>query len=181
MSPRLLLSPQQLNHTLNRLAWQVGEHYGDFANAAIIGIQPRGTDLSKRMAQRIRGFFPAAKFHYGEIDITLHRDDIGRSAELRLPSETRLDFNIDGKRVLLIDDVLFTGRTVRSAIEALLPFGRPASVELLVLIDRRFSRQLPVQPNFTGCTVDVIASEKVKVEWEVEGGKVSLYQSTANG
>jgi pyrimidine operon attenuation protein/uracil phosphoribosyltransferase len=88
-----------------------------------------------------------------------------------VPNETDINFSIENKRVVLIDDVLYTGRTIRSALDAMLDFGRPAAVELLVLIDRRFTRQLPIQPDYTGRTIDAIISEKVRVLWKERDGK----------
>lgn len=106
--------------------------------------------------------------HYGKLDITFYRDDIRK--ELHLPNKTDLHFSIEGKNVVLIDDVLYTGRTIRAAMDALMDFGRPAKVELLVLIDRRYSRQLPVQPDYIGKSIDSIVSQKVKVRWHEKDG-----------
>jgi pyrimidine operon attenuation protein / uracil phosphoribosyltransferase len=111
----------------------------------------------------------APAFDYGRLDITFYRDDIRK--ELHVPSQTQIDFSIEGKRVVLIDDVLYTGRTIRAALDALMAFGRPAKVELLVLIDRRYSRELPVQPDYAGRTIDSIVSQKVKVLWKERDGR----------
>ena len=109
--------------------------------------------------------------HYGKMDITFYRDDIRK--ELHHPNQTDISFSIEDKNVILIDDVLYTGRTTRAALDALLAFGRPKKVELCVLINRRFSRQLPIQPDYCGKSIDSIISQKVKVEWDKE--KVVLY------
>ena len=115
---------------------------------------------------------PAAKnINYGKLDITFYRDDIRK--ELHVANHTDIPFTIEGKRVILIDDVLYTGRTIRAALDALLDFGRPGKVELCVLIDRRFSRQLPIQPDYVGKAIDSIISQKVKVEWDKK--EVILY------
>ena len=106
----------------------------------------------------------------GCLDITFYRDDFRRGSRSLVPSVTNIDFSLEGKRVVLIDDVLYTGRTVRAGMEACLAFGRPSEVELMTLVDRRFKRHLPVEPNYRGQSVDTFSDERVKVEWkEVEG------------
>jgi pyrimidine operon attenuation protein/uracil phosphoribosyltransferase len=114
---------------------------------------------------------PGTPIPYGKLDITFYRDDFNKGTALHVPSETDINFSIENKRVVLIDDVLYTGRTIRSALDAMLDFGRPDTVELLVLIDRRFTRQLPIQPDYTGRTIDAIISEKVRVLWQERDGK----------
>jgi pyrimidine operon attenuation protein/uracil phosphoribosyltransferase len=118
----------------------------------------------------------------GNLDITFYRDDFRRREKPIIPSITNIDFSIENKRVILVDDVLYTGRTIRSGLDALLTFGRPSKVELLVLIDRRFSRDLPLQPDYVGKTVDTLISERVSVEWkETEGeDKVVLFTKESN-
>lgn len=106
---------------------------------------------------------------YGKLDITFYRDDVRK--ELHKANHTAIPFSIEGKNVVLIDDVLYTGRTIRAALDALLDFGRPAKVELCILIDRRFSRQLPIQPDYIGKSIDSIVSQKVKVFWNEKDGK----------
>ena len=103
------------------------------------------------------------------MDITFYRDDVRK--ELHLPNKTNVPFSIENKIVILIDDVLYTGRTIRAALDALLDFGRPEKVELCVLIDRRYSRQLPIQADYIGKSIDSIISQKVKVYWEKRDGK----------
>jgi pyrimidine operon attenuation protein / uracil phosphoribosyltransferase len=166
-----ILSSQQLAITIKRLAHQILENNTDTDNTVLIGLQPRGVFLSDQVVAEIKKELPAAKFEYGKLDITFYRDDIRK--ELHVPNRTDIPFSIEGKRVVLIDDVLYTGRTIRAALDALLDFGRPAKVELCVLIDRRFSRQLPIQPDYTGKSIDSIISQKVKVEWDKK--EVILY------
>jgi len=166
-----ILSSQQLAITIKRLAHQILENNTDTDNTVLIGLQPRGVFLSDQVVAEIKKELPAAKFEYGKLDITFYRDDIRK--ELHVPNRTEIPFSIEGKRVILIDDVLYTGRTIRAALDALLDFGRPAKVELCVLIDRRFSRQLPIQPDYTGKSIDSIISQKVKVEWDKK--EVILY------
>jgi len=181
MNPRLLLDHLSLNHTLDRLAFEVYERHGELQNMALISLQPRGPQLGQRILSRVKKFSGNNDILYGELDITFYRDDFRRHDEVLVPSSTNIDFSIEGKGIILIDDVLFTGRTVRSGLDALLDFGRPSHVELLVLIDRRFSRELPVQPDYTGQIVDVVNHEKVKVEWDEKDktNSVFLYNSSA--
>ncbi len=98
---------------------------------------------------------------YGKLDITFYRDDVRN--QLHIANKTDINFSIEGKEVVLIDDVLYTGRTIRAALDALLDFGRPEKVKLLILVDRRFNRQLPIQPDYVGKSIDTITSQKVKV------------------
>ena len=135
----------------------------------MIGLQPRGIYISDRIVAAIKKEFPAITLQYGKLDITFYRDDVRK--ELHIANQTDISFSIEGKRVVLIDDVLYTGRTIRAALDALLDFGRPEKVELCVLIDRRLSRQLPIQPDYVGRVVDSIVSQKVKVLWKDKDGK----------
>ncbi len=139
------------------------ENHSDIENIVFIGLQPRGIFLSDRLVEEIKKELPGRKILYGKLDITFYRDDVRK--ELHKANQTDILFSIEGKNVVLIDDVLYTGRTIRSALDALLGFGRPAKVELCVLIDRRFSRQFPIQPDYTGKAIDSIVTQKVKVEW----------------
>jgi pyrimidine operon attenuation protein/uracil phosphoribosyltransferase len=159
-----ILSEQQLSITIRRLAHQVMENDPGPGKTVLIGLQPRGVFLSDRIVKEIREQEPTIPVQYGKLDITFYRDDIRK--ELHIANQTDISFSIEGKRVVLIDDVLYTGRTIRAALDALLDFGRPEKVELCVLIDRRFSRQLPIQADYIGRTIDSIISQKVKVEWE---------------
>jgi pyrimidine operon attenuation protein/uracil phosphoribosyltransferase len=145
------------------------ENHGNLDDTVLLGIQPRGVFLSRRIKALLEEFLHK-KVDYGEIDITFHRDDIRRRDSIPTPSKTTIDVSLEGKKVVLIDDVLYTGRTIRAGLDALLSYGRPAEVELLVLIDRRFSRELPIQPDHVGKWVDAIDEQRVAVEWkEVEG------------
>jgi pyrimidine operon attenuation protein/uracil phosphoribosyltransferase len=157
-----ILTEQQLAITIKRLAHQVLENHVDLENTVIIGLQPRGIFLSDKIVEEIKKEI-TAKIQYGKLDITFYRDDIRK--ELHIANRTDIPFSIEGRKVVLIDDVLYTGRTIRAALDALLDFGRPEKVELCVLIDRRFSRQFPIQPDYVGKSIDSIVSQKVKVEW----------------
>lgn len=160
---RSILTEQQLAITIKRLAHQVLENHIDLENTVLIGIQPRGVFLSDKIVAEIKKELPPNKIEYGKLDITFYRDDIRK--ELHIANQTDIPFSIEDKKVVLIDDVLYTGRTTRAALDALLDFGRPRKVELCVLIDRRFSRQFPIQPDYVGKSIDSIISQKVKVEW----------------
>lgn len=159
-----ILTAQQLDITIKRLAHQVLENHVNLENTVLIGLQPRGVYLSDQVVDEIKKEVPGEKIMYGKLDITFYRDDIRK--ELHVANRTDIPFSIEGKNVVLIDDVLYTGRTIRAALDALLDFGRPEKVELCVLIDRRFSRQLPIQPDYTGKSIDAIVSQKVKVFWK---------------
>lgn len=169
MKPKIILEGELLEITITRLCYQLIEVHDDFKQSAIIGLQPRGVFLAKRIYQKLSSILKNKKINYGELDITFYRDDFRRK-EL-IPNKTNIDFIIEDKNIVLIDDVLFTGRTIRAGLDAMLAFGRPKDVELLVLIDRRFSRHLPIQAKYAGKTIDSIESQKVKVEWKETEGK----------
>jgi len=164
-----ILTGQQLAITIKRLAHQVLENHINLDNTVLIGIQPRGIYLSDQLVEEIKKQVSADKIHYGKLDITFYRDDIRK--ELHVPNQTDIPFSVEGKNVVLIDDVLYTGRTIRAALDALMDLGRPEKVELCVLIDRRFSRQFPIQPDYVGKSIDSIVSQKVKVYWKQKDGK----------
>ena len=164
-----ILTAQQLEITIKRLAHQVLENHIDLANTVFIGLQPRGVFLSDQIVEEIKKETADNHVQYGKLDITFYRDDIRK--ELHIANQTDIPFSIEGKNVILIDDVLYTGRTIRAALDALLDFGRPEKVELCVLIDRRFNRQLPIQPDYIGKSIDSIVSQKIKVYWKVKDGK----------
>lgn len=168
---KTLLDHKQLNITLQRLAHQLVENHLTFEDTAIIGIQPRGVWLSDRIAQLVKEITGQQQLNYGRLDITFYRDDVHQTANIQLPAQTDITFSVQKKNVILIDDVLHTGRTIRAAMDALLDFGRPQHVELLVLIDRRFSREVPIQPDYVGQTVDTIMTQKVKVFWQEKDNK----------
>ena len=164
-----LLNGQQIQLTIKRLANQILENHVEFDHTVLIGIQPRGIYLSDRVVKEIRIERADLNIHYGKLDITFYRDDLRK--ELHVPNKTDIVFSIEGKRVVLIDDVLYTGRTIRAAMDALMDFGRPKQVELMVLIDRRYSRELPIQPDYTGKSIDSIVTQKVKVLWKEKDEK----------
>ena len=166
-----ILSSDQLAITIKRLAHQVLENHINLKNTVIIGIQPRGVFLSDKIVEEIKKELPDTTIGYGKLDITFYRDDIRK--ELHIANRTDIPFSIEGKNVVLIDDVLYTGRTIRAALDALQDFGRPKKIELCILVDRRFNRELPIQPDYCGKAIDTSGSQKVKVEWDKE--QVILY------
>ena len=174
MKPRIILDSKHFEITVTRLCYQLIEVHNDFSQTVIVGLQPRGIYLAERIHNKLTEILKKKDIKCGNLDITFFRDDF-RKKEL-VPNVTQIDFEIEDMNVVLVDDVLFTGRTIRAGLDALLAFGRPKDVELLVLIDRRLSRHLPIQAKYVGKTIDSIASEKVKVEWkELDGAdKVTL-------
>lgn len=163
---KTLFTHEQLTITIQRLAHQIVEQIDVYEDVVIIGIQPRGIHLSDRVVKAIQAIVPGQKIQYGQLDTTFYRDDVHQNNGIHIPSATSIDFNLEGKQIILIDDVLHTGRTIRAAMDALIDFGRPKHVSLMVLIDRRFSRELPIQPDFVGQSVDTMYSQKVKVQWD---------------
>lgn len=169
MDKRIILDTTHFGITLKRLASQLKENHLNFENTVLIGLQPKGIHVLNRLKYILEEDL-GTTIQCGNLDITFYRDDFRRRERPIIPSVTNIDFIIENKNVVLIDDVLFSGRTIRSGLDALLAFGRPQKVELLALIDRRFSRHLPIQPDYTGKVVDTLQSQRVSVEWkEVDG------------
>jgi pyrimidine operon attenuation protein / uracil phosphoribosyltransferase len=167
---KTVLTDRQLQLTIKRLTHQVLENHYQLQDTVIIGMQPRGVAVSNRMVEELKKEVGDPNLvKYGKLDITFYRDDIRK--ELHIANKTDIPFSIENKKVVLIDDVLYTGRTIRAALDALLDFGRPQKVELCILIDRRYSRELPIQPDYTGKTIDSIITQKVKVLWQEKDGK----------
>ena len=171
MQKRTLLDGKKFQITIKRLCHQLIENHTDFSNTVLIGIQPRGSYFADRIHQELSAILKTKSIKKGNLDITFFRDDFRRKDGLVTASSNTIDFIIEGAKVILIDDVLWTGRTIRSAMDALLAYGRPEKVELMVLIDRRFSRHLPIEPNYIGKQVDSLDSQKVIVSWEEQDGQ----------
>ncbi len=165
---KTILSEQQLALTVKRLAHQILENNLSLENTVLIGLQPRGIWLSDRIVQELKKIVDPSLIQYGKLDITFYRDDIRKS--LHIANATDIPFNLENRKVVLIDDVLYTGRTIRAALDAILAFGRPSKVTLCVLVDRRFNRELPIQPDYSGKTIDTIISQKVIVNWKEKDG-----------
>ena len=168
-----ILNKEHIAITIKRLAQQVIENHADLSDVVIIGLQPRGIYLSDRMYSQIRQMAGAADVKYGKLDITFYRDDVRNT--LHTANATDIPFSIENKTVILVDDVLYTGRTIRAALDALLDFGRPAKVELCILIDRRFSREVPIQADYIGKAIDSFENQKVLVRWEENSNADQVY------
>ncbi len=176
MEKQVILNKSHFDLTLKRLCYQLIETHNDFSNTILIGLQPRGINVVTRLKKELESIL-GHQVMCGNLDITFYRDDFRRRETPLIPSATNIDFVIEGKNIIVVDDVLFTGRTIRAGLDALLAFGRPAKVELLVFIDRRFNRDLPIQADYVGKAVDTFTEERVSVEWnEIEGeDKVVLF------
>jgi pyrimidine operon attenuation protein / uracil phosphoribosyltransferase len=176
---RVILENERFGLTIERLCHQLIENYEDFGNACLIGVQPRGVLLAKRIHQRLASILKNPNLQYGELDITFYRDDFRIREKPLVASTTNIDFLVEGKKVILIDDVLYTGRTIHAALTALQHYGRPKQVELIALVDRRFNRHLPIQSDYIGLTVDAVDEAYVKVEWkEIDGhDKILLFSN----
>jgi pyrimidine operon attenuation protein/uracil phosphoribosyltransferase len=166
---KTILTEQELGLTIQRLSHQLLENHLSFQDLVIIGIQPRGIFFSDRIVQQINEQIKPAKITYGKLDNTFYRDDVRQG--LHTLNQTDMLFSVENKTVILVDDVLYTGRTIRASMDALLTFGRPAKVELCILIDRRFSREVPIQADFVGRSIDTIITQRVKVLWKERDGK----------
>ncbi|MCX6291916.1 MAG: bifunctional pyr operon transcriptional regulator/uracil phosphoribosyltransferase PyrR [Bacteroidetes bacterium] len=177
MQKRLLLNSKHFEITISRLCYQLIENHNDFSQSALIGLQPRGVFVARRIHRRLSEILNSEKILIGDLDITFHRDDY-RRRDIILPSETKLNFSVDDRKVILIDDVLYTGRTIRAGMDALLDFVRAKKIELLTLVDRRYSRHLPIEPDYIGIQVDTILSEKVKVYWKETDGEDAAWLIT---
>lgn len=175
MSQKVLLNSKEVNIALHRLACQLIENHDDFSDTVLIGIQPRGRFLADRLAQILSKDYKIKNVQLGHLDITFFRDDFRRGQKPLEANTTIIDFIVEDKNVVFIDDVLYTGRSIRSALTAIQSFGRPKNVELLTLIDRRFSRHLPIQPNYKGRQVDAIDNQRVKVHWVENEGEDAVY------
>jgi pyrimidine operon attenuation protein/uracil phosphoribosyltransferase len=166
MKLKTLLKKEEIDIILNRLACQLLEKHGDFKDSVLIGLQPRGSQLAQRLGDLLKNQYQIKNIDLGFLDTTFFRDDFRRRENPLEANSTKIDFLVEDKRVVFIDDVLFSGRSVRAALSAIQSFGRPKEIELLVLIDRRFSRDLPIQPDYKGRQVDVLNNERVIVQWD---------------
>lgn len=178
MSQKILLTSKEVNIILHRLACQLIEKHLDFSNTILIGIQPRGVFLAERIKKILESDYNVNNIALGYLDITFFRDDFRRTERPLEANQTKINFLVENKKVIFIDDVLYTGRSIRSALTAIQSFGRPSEIELLTLIDRRFSRHLPIQPDYRGRQVDAINNEKVKVCWLENEGEDCVYLIT---
>lgn len=160
-APKTLLNPEEIGKTLQRIAFEIQEQFPDKDNLALIGIQRRGADL----AGRIRDMLAAQGYNsprIGELDINMYRDDWTNLSSVPQIGTTNIPFEVNSREIILIDDVLYTGRTIRAALEAILDFGRPKRIALAVLVDRGH-RELPIHADFIGKTINTSREEQIDV------------------
>jgi pyrimidine operon attenuation protein / uracil phosphoribosyltransferase len=165
---QVLMDHDRLGRTLARMAHEIVERHPDMDGVVLVGVRSRGVPIAQRLAQRIReasGVAPGV----GALDITLYRDDLTTVATQPILKGTDIPFSIDGRTVVLVDDVLYTGRTVRAALDELIDFGRPARIELAVLVDRGH-RELPIRADYVGRTLTTTRDENVQVMLQEEDG-----------
>ncbi|MGA0047834.1 MAG: bifunctional pyr operon transcriptional regulator/uracil phosphoribosyltransferase PyrR [Flavobacteriaceae bacterium] len=179
MNSKILLDDKKIEIILHRLCCQMVERHGDFSNTVLVGLQPRGTLLLDRLKLMLSGM-KVMNLKTGKLDTTFFRDDFRRKEEPLNARSTEMNVALEGRDVILIDDVLFTGRSIRSALTAIDSYGRPKSIELLVLIDRRFSRHLPIQPDYLGAQIDALQGDKVRVVWNEDPIKNIVYLEKQN-
>ena len=161
MKEKTLFSAGELKKSINSITEKIIEDNDDAENLAIIGIKTRGEYLGKRILKNVKKILKK-DIPFGTIDITLYRDDLRNNLALPELKETDIPFNVENTKIILVDDVLFTGRTIRAAIDAIMDFGRPSHIKLAVLVDRGL-RELPIQADFTGLNIETLSTQKVKV------------------
>ena len=173
------MPPARFELTLRRLKEQLIEDFGEHKEVCLIGLQPRGTVLLQHIIELIREEKVRFRILEGHLDITFYRDDFRRRERMLTPDYNKMDFLIEGRDVVLIDDVLYTGRTIQAALNSLQHYGRPATVKLMALIDRRFNRHLPIQCDYKGMEVDSVDNAYVQVNWGVHDNQnqVLLYDT----
>ena len=179
---KVILKEKKFLFTVQRIVRQLIENHGDFENTCIIGIQDRGGFFADRIIGVLNKEIHDLKLEFGKIDITFYRDDFRTSSSPLSASKTEMTFLVEGKKVILIDDVLYTGRTINAALSALQHYGRPSRVELAVMVDRRFNRELPIKADYVGTAIDAIDNAYVDVKWkQIDGDdKIVLKQKNIN-
>ena len=175
MPKKILLDSKKIDLILNRLVCELVENHKDFNNTVLIGLQPRGTYLIEKILDIFKNKYPNINIESGILDFTFFRDDFRRSEKTLKVSSTQINFSIENKNVVLIDDVLFTGRSIKAAMSSIDSYGRPNSIELLVLIDRRYKREIPIQANYCGAKIDTFKGDKVNVVWNENSKKDVIY------
>ena len=174
MAAKVLLNEIKVSIILSRLCQQLIERHKDLSNVVLVGLQPRGTSLLEQLLKLLKEQ-GLKSIKSGKLDITFFRDDFRRNEEALYAKTTEISDTLEGRDVFLVDDVLFTGRSIRAALSAIDSYGRPKSIELLVLVDRRFSRHLPIQPDYLGAQIDALQGDKVKVVWSEGEIKNTVY------
>lgn len=180
MSPEVveILSADEVRRTLNRLASEVVERSGDLSKIILLGIHTRGVPLAYMLARQIE-VLEQVQVPVGSLDITFYRDDLDQIG-VRTPAKTQIPFDLSGKTVVLVDDVIYKGRTIRAALNAVNDYGRPETIRLLVLVDRGH-RQLPIHPDFTGKELPTSKEEQVRVYLQELDGRDAVQLVTRSG
>jgi len=163
---KIILDNEQLQLTIQQLSQAVIKNHSNFNEMVLVGIQQGGVILADELVKLLQKH---QAIQYGQLDITFYRDDI--RTKILAPDTMNLSFSIENKVVILVDDVLFTGRTIKAALDVLLDYGRPAKVELLVLIDRKEHRQFPIQADYVGVTIPTNKTDKIKLSTDERGNK----------
>ena len=174
MKRKKLLDKQTLDVLLNRLSCELIENHFDFRNSILIGLQPRGIFVLNKLVERLQNKYLISNLKFGKLDTTFLEMILEVEGSSRA-SFSNINFDIEGKRVVLIDDVLYTGRSIRAALIAIESFGRPIKIELLTLINRRFTRHLPIQPDYTGLNVDTLQNDRVNVDLNKSNVEDAVY------
>lgn len=162
---------------ISRLCHQLVEYHRSFEDTLLIGLQPRGIYLANRIKAELE-LILSTDIRLGYLDTTFHRDDFRRRDTPLTASKTDIPFVLEDKNVVLIDDVLYTGRTVRAALDAMTTFGRPRKVELLVLVDRKYSRHIPIEADYVGRTVTTVDLQRVVVAWQEQEAEDRVWLTT---
>lgn len=165
MPKKILLDSKKIHLILSRLVYELIENHKDFKDTVLIGLQPRGVYLFNQILKVFETNHPKIKIKSGILDFTFFRDDFRRSEKTLSASSTKINFSVENKNVVLIDDVLFTGRSIKAAMSSMDSYGRPNSIELLVLIDRRYKREIPIEANYCGAKIDTFKGDRVNVVW----------------
>lgn len=174
----LIVDGELLRVVVRRISLQIAERFSPFRECLLVAIQPRGVPFAERIVKTLETEGYLGGLVWGRLDPTLYRDDIKMKGAVIMPAETFIPESIEGRTVILVDDVIYTGRTVRAALDALMRFGRPHRVELAVLVDRRFSREVPIEPTIKGISVDAARGEQVRVCWQEIHGKEGVWLIT---
>jgi len=174
MDEKLILDASEIKKIIDSISERIFSDIPDIDRFAIVGVQTRGVEIGNRVRRNIERL-SGKSIKSGILDITFHRDDLATRGVLPIIKETRIEFDIDKLTILLVDDVIFTGRTTKAALESLTTFGRPSSIKFMVLIDRG-NRELPIQPDYCGLKVNTKIRDKVKVKLaEIDNMDDSVY------
>ncbi len=167
---KIIVGSERMELILLRLCHHLIENHTNIQDLCIIGIQERGVFLAEKLKSHLDKLISNPAYMYGKLDITFYRDDFRRRDVPIKASHTELDFSVEDKNVVLVDDVLYTGRTVHAAMSAIQDFGRPRRIEMLCMVDRRFNRQFPIKADYAGISIDSLDDAYVKVKWKDNDG-----------